>query len=75
MLAAIEKETGLHPGAMTADGKISLKTTRCIGTCGIAPAVVFDGEVSGKQTPAEITARFHKWLRPSKKFKTSKVKL
>ena len=62
LLAAIEKEIGIHPGEITADGKISLTTARCIGTCGIAPAVVFDGQVFGKQTPAEILARFRKWL-------------
>jgi bidirectional [NiFe] hydrogenase diaphorase subunit len=51
VLAAIEQATGAHPGQTTTDGRISLETARCLGSCGIAPVVVFDGAVCGKQTP------------------------
>ena len=33
------------------DGLFSLTTARCIGSCGLAPVIVLDGEVHGKQTP------------------------
>jgi bidirectional [NiFe] hydrogenase diaphorase subunit len=39
---------------MTADGELSLLTARCIGACGIAPAIVLDEIVIGHQTP-ELT--------------------
>jgi hypothetical protein len=35
---------------MLADGALSLDTARCVGACGIAPVVIFDGQVSGHQT-------------------------
>ena len=35
-----------RPGETTADNKVSLLTARCIGACGIAPAVVYDGTVT-----------------------------
>jgi len=30
--------------------QISLRSARCLGACGIAPIVVIDGEIKGKQT-------------------------
>ena len=56
ILAAIEERTGLKSGATTADNRFSLLTARCIGACGIAPAVVYDGTVAPKQTPVSAVA-------------------
>jgi bidirectional [NiFe] hydrogenase diaphorase subunit len=41
----------VEPGETTADGKVSFLTARCLGSCGLAPAVVYDGVVAGKQNP------------------------
>ena len=38
-------------GKTTEDGLFSLTTARCIGSCGLAPVAVLDGEVHGRQTP------------------------
>ena len=57
MLSVIEREYGVRPGQTTADGKLSVVTARCIGACGIAPAVVLDGSTLGKTTPDQLTAR------------------
>lgn len=54
IVAEIEKNLGIQSGETTADGQISLVTARCIGACGIAPAVVVDGKVAGKQTPESV---------------------
>jgi bidirectional [NiFe] hydrogenase diaphorase subunit len=58
---AIFKEIAEHysvdPGETTGDGKISILTARCIGSCGLAPAVVLDGEIAGKVTPKEVVER------------------
>ncbi|MDX2229310.1 MAG: bidirectional hydrogenase complex protein HoxE [Leptolyngbyaceae cyanobacterium bins.349] len=59
--AALEQELGIKVGETTPDGKISLMAARCIGACGIAPAVVFDGTVAGKQEPEMALARVKDW--------------
>lgn len=48
ILDALEERTGIKAGQTTADNALSLLTARCLGACGLAPAVVFDGEVAGK---------------------------
>lgn len=48
LVQAIVQERGVQPGQTTPDGWISLETARCLGACGLAPIVVFDGEVVGK---------------------------
>ena len=47
ILESIKEKYGIAPGETTPDGKLSLLTVRCVGACGLAPAVVFDGEVLG----------------------------
>jgi len=60
--AAVEKMSGVQPGETTADGKLSLLLARCLGACGLAPAAVFDGEVAGKLTVPQVTARIEGWM-------------
>src|SRR3954466_6938413 len=57
LLRAIEAELGVAPGATTADGKLSLLTARCLGTCGLAPAAVVDGQVMGRLKAGELLGR------------------
>jgi bidirectional [NiFe] hydrogenase diaphorase subunit len=61
ILAGLEKSLSVKPGETTADGKVSVLTARCVGTCGIAPAVVLDSEVIGKQTAASVLSRIERW--------------
>jgi bidirectional [NiFe] hydrogenase diaphorase subunit len=63
VLAAIEAEARLKPGETTPDNRLSLLTARCIGACGIAPAVVYDGETAGHQGPHDVLQRVKEWLR------------
>lgn len=51
LMVILEEELGIDVGETTADGNVSLMAARCLGACGIAPAMVIDGTVSGKQTP------------------------
>lgn len=62
VLEALEQKVGIHQGETTPDGQISLMTVRCIGACGIAPAVVYDGSVSGRQTPEAVIEKVKDWL-------------
>jgi bidirectional [NiFe] hydrogenase diaphorase subunit len=62
LLVAIEQATGARPGQTTTAGRISLETARCLGPCGIAPVVVFDGAVCGKQTPRSALEHVGGWM-------------
>jgi bidirectional [NiFe] hydrogenase diaphorase subunit len=64
ILEAIEKHFKLKPGETTPDGKASLLTARCFGSCGLAPALVFDGEVAGKIQPPAVVERIGRWMNP-----------
>jgi bidirectional [NiFe] hydrogenase diaphorase subunit len=61
LLAAAGKDLGIAEGETTPDGKVSLLTARCLGSCGLAPAVVYDGEVAGKVTPRDLREYLNKW--------------
>jgi bidirectional [NiFe] hydrogenase diaphorase subunit len=52
----LEAAHGVAPGVTTADGSFTLSTARCLGSCGMAPVVVVDGEVRGHQTAAGTLA-------------------
>jgi bidirectional [NiFe] hydrogenase diaphorase subunit len=45
------------PGQTTADGKLSVLTTRCPGTCGLAPMILLDGATIGPVTADDVVAR------------------
>ncbi|QXE24191.1 NADH dehydrogenase I chain E [Richelia sinica FACHB-800] len=62
ILASLETATHIHAGDTTSDGQVSLLTARCLGACGIAPAVVFDGNVAGNQTPEMVCEKVQGWL-------------
>ncbi|HTR36905.1 MAG TPA: NAD(P)H-dependent oxidoreductase subunit E [Bryobacteraceae bacterium] len=50
LLDSVAARQGIQPGDTTADGRVSLLTARCFGTCGLAPVVVVDGDVVGRVT-------------------------
>lgn len=57
LLKEIENTYGIKAGQTTADGKLSLMTARCLGSCGLAPVAVFDGEIAGKISVQEAIER------------------
>jgi bidirectional [NiFe] hydrogenase diaphorase subunit len=62
IMEAIEKEFNLKRGGSTADGKLSLLLTRCIGACAMAPNVVVDDEVIGKATKEIVIKKINEVL-------------
>ncbi|MCS6851963.1 MAG: bidirectional hydrogenase complex protein HoxE [Gemmataceae bacterium] len=62
LLRAAEELAGVRAGETTADRQLSLLTARCLGACGIAPAVVYDGQVAGHQSPTSVCSRLKEWL-------------
>ena len=63
VLAAVQDKLKIKSGETTPDNKLSLLTARCIGACGIAPAVVYDGTVTPRQTPEAALEHVKKWMR------------
>ena len=61
ILSAIENAYSIKAGETTADGALSLVTARCLGACGLAPAVVFDHDVAGAITAASALERLRAW--------------
>lgn len=56
ILEQLKTKLHLKVGETTPDGQISLLSARCLGACGIAPAIVLDDKVTGKQTPETAVA-------------------
>jgi bidirectional [NiFe] hydrogenase diaphorase subunit len=61
VMKALQEKLAIKPGETTTDGKVSLLTARCIGACGIAPAVTYDGQVAAKQTPELALEKISHW--------------
>jgi bidirectional [NiFe] hydrogenase diaphorase subunit len=62
ILAEIERRFQLRPGETTPDQRVSLLVARCLGTCGLAPAAVYDGVIVGSVAPASAAAQIEEWL-------------
>ena len=54
VLGAIKEILGIVPGETTPDRKFSLSMVRCLGACGLAPAVMIDEKVVGRLTAARL---------------------
>ncbi|BBO78956.1 hydrogenase HoxE [Desulfosarcina widdelii] len=61
ILRKVEEMLEIHTGETTADGKISLMIARCLGSCGLAPAGVFDGTIVGNLTLDTVVNKFQAW--------------
>lgn len=54
ILNEVQKAFNLKPGEVSADNKLGIQVARCIGACGLAPAVIIDDEVQAKMSPENI---------------------
>ncbi len=52
----------IAPGETTEDGLFTLDALRCIGACGIAPAVTINGTVYPKMTASQVNEVIAKYL-------------
>src|SRR4051812_5380014 len=62
ILNAVEQATGIHRSETTPDKQVSLMVARCLGTCGLAPAVVFDEVVAGQVAPNDAAQHVRNWM-------------
>ena len=56
ILDKIEAILGITDGQTSADGLFTIQNARCIGCCGLAPAMTINEHVYGKATPDQIPA-------------------
>lgn len=56
LLAELEERLGIDDGDTTDDRMFHLETVRCIGCCGMAPALVVDGTTHGRVNPVDVAA-------------------
>jgi len=54
LLATLEKRCA-KAGATSPDGKVSVDAARCIGSCGLAPAVIYDGNILARVKPEQLS--------------------
>jgi bidirectional [NiFe] hydrogenase diaphorase subunit len=65
IVRALSDDHEVAPGQTTADGRFTLSTARCLGSCGMAPVIVLDGTVRGNQTPESALAAVRAALPPA----------
>jgi bidirectional [NiFe] hydrogenase diaphorase subunit len=61
LLEQVGAACGIRSGETSADGRVSLLQARCVGSCGLAPVVVADGEVLPKVTEDTLERRLEEW--------------
>lgn len=54
VLNAFKEKLGINEGQTTEDGMFSLESVRCIGACGLAPAIVVNSDVYGKMDSSKV---------------------
>jgi NADH:ubiquinone oxidoreductase subunit E len=59
-------ELGITWGETSKDGLFSLEAARCVGTCGLAPVVVIDGQVHGEVSADQVPVILGKYLKKAK---------
>ncbi len=56
VLDELKKQLGIPVGQTTPDGVFSYEELACIGACGLAPAIMVNGELRAKVSPDAIPA-------------------
>ncbi|SDX07645.1 bidirectional hydrogenase complex protein HoxE [Thiocapsa roseopersicina] len=57
LVERLQERFDINPGETTEDDRLSLLTARCVGACGLAPAIVIDGDVLGKLDSETLIAK------------------
>jgi bidirectional [NiFe] hydrogenase diaphorase subunit len=53
LLSTLERRCA-KSGSTSPDGRVSVDSARCIGACGLAPAVIRNGEIVGRLTAEQL---------------------
>jgi bidirectional [NiFe] hydrogenase diaphorase subunit len=60
LVDGLKDEYDVSLGETTADKELSVLSARCVGACGLAPAVVLDGKMLGNQKMEDLTDNIQK---------------
>ena len=61
LVAHIESRLGIKEGETTADGRFTLKTTECLGSCGTAPMLQIGADFYENLTEEKVDTLLEKW--------------
>jgi len=61
LVEAIHKTLGVRTNGTTEDGQFTFEIARCIGACGLAPAVMIDEDVYKQVTPEKLVDILEKY--------------
>ena len=61
VVEAIKKELNVDVGGTTEDGLFTFQIVRCIGSCGLAPAMMVDDDVYRQVTPTKLRGIFARY--------------
>ena len=56
LLDHLQKRLGIAPGETSSDGRFTLSTVECLGSCGTAPVIVVNEAYHESMTPEKIDA-------------------
>ena len=56
VIGHLSQKLGIAPGQTTADGRFTLSTVECLGSCGTAPVVMLNEAYNENMSPARIDA-------------------
>ena len=56
VIGHLERKLGIEPGQTTADGRFTLSTVECLGSCGTAPVVMVNEAYHENMSPARLDA-------------------
>lgn len=54
LLGQLVKKLGIEPGQTTPDGRFTLSTVECLGSCGTAPVMIINGTYHESVDPAAL---------------------
>ena len=54
IIRAVEHELGIQAGETTPDYRVTYEVVYCLGSCGLSPVAMVDGEVVGRLVPENM---------------------
>lgn len=61
ILDAFVSQLGIEPGSTTADGLFTIEAVRCIGCCGLSPAICVNEDIYGKFKANDVAGLIEKY--------------
>ena len=61
LIKEFERQLGVGVNTTTPDGLFSIEAVRCLGCCGLAPAMMVNDEVYGRLVPGDVKGIIEKY--------------